>query len=163
MAAGQTTSSAASAESQVMFDYESGDSFEGNIDSNGLKTGLGVLKFADGTLYMGNFAEGKFSGLGTLTFSNGARFEGEFRKGMMQGYGTYANADGMRFQGKFANGEVTLGKMLCPNDGRRTKLPVKVEGHFHNNALVKVCNVSDTLARAEQATLAAQQMVASFT
>ena len=60
----------------LYYDYL-GEVFEGSWDKNGLKTGVGRLKFSDGSLYEGKFKEGLFSGLGRLLLQDGSKFEGK--------------------------------------------------------------------------------------
>ena len=55
-----------------------GDVFEGTFNKNGLKHGVGRLRFADGSTYEGFFKDGFFHGLGTLVLTDKTKYEGIF-------------------------------------------------------------------------------------
>lgn len=105
--------------------------FEGDVDSNGLMSGLGKLLGEDGkTAFEGHFAFGKKAGHGIEYNENGFRlydgmyendlrhgegklfdengnmiFEGTFKKGLLNGKGIEYHSNGkVKFQGKFKNG-----------------------------------------------------------
>ena len=43
------------------------------------QNGPGMLKFADGGSYVGEFKDGKYNGQGTYTFANGSKYVGEYK------------------------------------------------------------------------------------
>ena len=127
------------------------DLYEGPL-VNGVREGFGKLKYADGSVYQGEFANNLPSGNDeTLLFADGRRYQGTFIEGQMQGYGTFEWPNGDVYVGTFnanaitgtgtffwQNGNVTytgtiqdgkrhgLGVMLWP-DGRR------YDGAFRQN------------------------------
>ena len=56
--------------------FKKGDVFEGTFNKNGLKHGIGRLRFADGSTYEGSFKDGFFHGLGTLVLTDRTKYEG---------------------------------------------------------------------------------------
>ena len=68
------------------------------------RTGRGILYFADGGRYEGDFVDGKMQGRGLRVWSNGTRYEGEWRNDMANGYGTKSSVDGQVFTGTWTNG-----------------------------------------------------------
>lgn len=127
------------------------DVYEGPL-VGGLREGFGKLRYADGSVYEGEFANNLPSGNDeTLLFADGRRYQGTFIEGQMQGYGTLEWPNGDVYVGTFnanaitgtgtffwQNGSVTytgtiedgerhgLGVMLWP-DGRR------YDGAFRQN------------------------------
>jgi hypothetical protein len=74
-----------------------------------LATGMGELTYAaTGTVYRGEFRNGKFNGHGTLTMTDGSVFEGDFQNGLADGVGRLTHADGTFEEGLFRhiNGEL---------------------------------------------------------
>lgn len=68
-----------------------GEVFEGNWDKNGLKHGIGRLKFADGSIYEGKFKEGVFAGLGKLTLQDGSKYEGKYLEKLLLLYYNFSH------------------------------------------------------------------------
>ena len=57
------------------FTFESGDKYTGHwIKATNTKQGYGVLVWADGSRYEGQFKNDKINGRGKVTFSNGDKF-----------------------------------------------------------------------------------------
>ena len=54
----------------------------------------GILKYKDGSKYVGEFINGKFSGQGTFVWLDGVKYVGEFKAGKRHGQGTYKWGDG---------------------------------------------------------------------
>jgi hypothetical protein len=73
-----------------------------------LAYGPGTGRYKNGTVYEGEFIEGKFNGHGTLTMTDGSVFEGNFRNGVVDGVGRLTHADGTFEEGNFRhiNGEL---------------------------------------------------------
>jgi hypothetical protein len=64
----------------------------------------GILTFANGTRYIGEFNDGMPNGQGKLLYSNGAKYEGQVRDGVPNGQGAYLYSNGMHYSGQFLNG-----------------------------------------------------------
>lgn len=69
--------------------------------------GIGVLEYADGSKYEGNFVEGVMTGYGTWYFSTGEKYVGMFRNNYCHGRGIHYKKDGTRVTGNWENGKYT--------------------------------------------------------
>ena len=67
--------------------YPNQDAYEGGF-YEGVRSGKGSYKFANGNLYQGQFRDGKFHGVGIFKFKDGNRYEGSFNNGKIEGEGT---------------------------------------------------------------------------
>ena len=50
-----------------------------------MKDGEGVLTFANGDKYDGEFIDDEFEGQGVFTWANGDKYEGQFKNGKAEG------------------------------------------------------------------------------
>jgi hypothetical protein len=66
-------------------------------DHNGVRTGKGILIFADGDMYEGNFIDNEFSGYGEYLSMFGFIHRGNFSNGSPSGAGTRVFINGERF------------------------------------------------------------------
>ena len=98
------------AETQVI-EYSNGTRYTGEIGRDYLKNGYGMLEFASGNIYEGEFKSDAITGNGTIHFLAGGKtmddphdyYEGDFVDGKKQGSGTYTWADGSTYTGGFEN------------------------------------------------------------
>lgn len=134
--------------------YDDGDQYKGEWSAQGKREGFGVLTFADGARYVGNFREGLCEGKGVLTFPDNSKYEGDFKGGKYHGTGVYQRADGMKFQGEFKNGQVDGSGLLTFSDG--TSGRPRQEGNWSGAQLLKRCKASDAVRRAEEAATTAR-------
>jgi hypothetical protein len=118
-----------------------GDFYEGGL-KNDHKHGRGVMKFADGRTFVGEYVngqmiEGKMTyqdgstyagswvdgmrhGRGRCVFSDQSVYEGEFREGEFFGYGRMSWSDGGWYEGEWFNGEMHgRGKEVRPDNSLR--------------------------------------------
>lgn len=114
-----------------------GDFYEGGL-KNDHKHGRGVMRFADGRTFVGEYVngqmiEGKMTyqdgstyagswvdgmrhGRGRCVFADQSIYEGEFREGEFFGYGRMAWSDGGWYEGEWFNGEMHgRGKEVRPD------------------------------------------------
>ena len=68
------------------------------------RNGQGKYTWDDGSMYVGEWANGESHGRGKLTFSNGNVYEGEFEDGEAHGQGSLMYADGDVYEGDFEDG-----------------------------------------------------------
>jgi len=129
--------------------YDDGDFYAGDWNADGKREGFGVLTFADGSRYSGDFAGGMCAGSGVLTFPDGSKFEGDFQNGKFQGHGIYLRADGMKFEGQFTDGTVMGEGLLTFADGSNG-LP-RQEGQWDGGRLVRRQKSNDAVAKATTA------------
>ena len=69
------------------------------------REGRGVLTYAGGDRYEGDFRDNKREGRGIYTKSDGERYEGEYRNDRREGNGILTRADGSRYEGLFREGK----------------------------------------------------------
>ncbi|MBQ9410515.1 MAG: hypothetical protein IJU21_02775 [Bacteroidales bacterium] len=90
------------AENPQAIDYENGDSYEGDVDEEGLPNGRGIMKYAHGESiselgdverYDGMFCHGVPEGIGRMEFhvnGNGSsEYYGEWKMGLPNGFGRW--------------------------------------------------------------------------
>merc|ERR1712039_821353 len=83
--------------------------FEG-VWKKGVKSGLGVMTYADGSKYQGMWKAGKRNGQGAFFYANGDIYTGEWEAGYKHGQGTYfCKASGATLVGKYVKGNLTHG------------------------------------------------------
>ena len=81
--------------------------YSGGKDPEGRYHGKGRLQNANGNVYKGQFAHGKFHGEGEFQFSKangGGKYTGAFRRGEFSGKGVEVYPNGTRYEGNFAFG-----------------------------------------------------------
>lgn len=74
------------------------------------KHGKGVMKFKNGSVYDGDFREGKIDGYGVLTSAlnsegKGKTWKGSFNNGVLDGVATYTDLEGTQKKGLWDNGK----------------------------------------------------------
>jgi hypothetical protein len=77
--------------------------YEGQVNAEGQKQGHGILIFATGDTYTGQWRNDRMNGEGTYEFADGDKYVGQWRDGKMNGRGTYTYANGDRYIGLFAD------------------------------------------------------------
>ena len=80
----------------------------GNRDNNGLKTGFGIQKWSNGTIFKGNFKNDRINGWGIVTYSSQNIFKGKFSNDKANGFGIYLFKNGKRKMGYWFN-DVLIG------------------------------------------------------
>ena len=60
-------------------------------------------EFSNGSVYEGEFLNGKMHGQGKYTWPSGDSYEGGFADGAFEGYGVYTHASGSRYEGAHHN------------------------------------------------------------
>lgn len=132
------------------FAYQDGDKYRGQWSVGDYKRhGMGVLTFADGTLYSGQFSDGLFHGYGVLTFPDKSKFEGQFVNGKYQGLGVFTKSDGVKFEGEFNEGKIQgAGRFTFPNG---TNGRPKQEGTFQDKQCVKRGSQASVVKSAQEA------------
>ncbi len=134
--------------------------YEGEY-KNGLKHGVGTMKFPNKDVYEGEWADNKMHGEGTYTYTSKAKkgvpadiYSGSFVEGKKVGQGRYEfGADQSMFVGTWENGEMTTGKWELKGAGVYTgnfKLSRPVgEGQFEFTSGVSQSGSYDVKAAAE--------------
>ena len=95
--------------------FDSGERYVGPCNSNYNAHGRGKFTFTDGTIYVGDFIDGKKSGRGRIAYENGDVYDGDFLKDAPHGMGTYTTKKGI-YKGQLVFGFYQgLGKMTFEN------------------------------------------------
>ncbi|KAI5384642.1 Phosphatidylinositol 4-phosphate 5-kinase 7, variant 2 [Lathyrus oleraceus] len=61
--------------------------------------GNGKYTWSDGTIYEGDWIDGKMTGKGLITWTSGSKYEGEFSGGYLHGQGTFTESNGCVYTG----------------------------------------------------------------
>ncbi len=87
--------------------------FEGNY-KDGLKHGVGKMKYPNGDVYEGEWVDNKMQGEGTYTYKkSGDIYSGSWFDNKKHGQGTYEfGSDSSLFVGTWENGQMTTGKWV---------------------------------------------------
>ncbi|CAN0081679.1 unnamed protein product, partial [Ectocarpus sp. 12 AP-2014] len=87
-----------------------GEVYEGDLLDE-KRHGVGEYRYADGTVYSGEWHRGQRQGFGTLISPTGAVYEGEFDHDLIHGEGLWSWTDGSSYAGQTKHG-VREGKGL---------------------------------------------------
>ncbi|MEE4298529.1 MAG: hypothetical protein V2J24_03710 [Pseudomonadales bacterium] len=82
------------------WEWPSGDRHEAALDG-------GVLRWADGRVYEGDFVAGLPEGHGELRWPDGTRYVGAFEHGLPEGQGQLRTPDGLEYVGRFLAGHAS--------------------------------------------------------
>ena len=97
------------------FTYDDGSIYEGEF-VDGKVHGQGTYTWSDGTMYEGAFESGLPHGEGRLTWPSGAMYEGPFQAGEKAGTGTMTWPSGVTYTGDFVGGLIKgTGTMAWPD------------------------------------------------
>lgn len=77
--------------------YPSGDYYEGNVIRGGAKNGQGILYYAEGGNYNGQFLENKRVGKGRMCFPDESQYIGQFMNDDADGNGIFTDSKGNRY------------------------------------------------------------------
>ena len=91
---------AGQAEGRGILRYAHGNVYEGEFRANKTE-GRGTLRFADGTMYAGEWKANRMEGRGTYRYADGEVYEGEWKAGQAEGHGTLRYADGDVYEGQY--------------------------------------------------------------
>lgn len=69
---------------------------------NGMKHGLGLFHWVDGSNYYGEFIENNIEGRGKYVWADGREYDGEWKENKMHGKGVFLWKDGKRYEGEYA-------------------------------------------------------------
>lgn len=92
--------------------YASGNRYDGEY-ANGQRSGCGTFTFINGRSYVGQFEADQFSGQGIWTLENGDRYIGEFKDNQCSGQGTFVFADGSSKSGVWTQGKLSNDDLSC--------------------------------------------------
>lgn len=108
--------------------YDDGSYYTGERDGKGRRHGNGLMVFANGDRYEGDWKKGDIEGEGTFTYATaGYSYTGHFKKGVVQGHGTFRFNNGNVMEGDWTSMGTGTGYLLFA-DGTR------YDGPFVNGA-----------------------------
>lgn len=99
-----------------VMEYSDGTVYDGEF-KQGRLDGPGVLKRVDGEVRTGTFVDGQLEGKGSVVEATQTRYEGELRAGNYQGQGRMEFANGTRYEGSFVAGKFQGKGKLSYSDG----------------------------------------------
>ena len=73
--------------------------------SNGMPSGMGIMKRSNGGSYEGHFLAGRYYGQGTLSLPDGTRYRGQWSNDALNGFATVEYRDGRYYRGTLSNGK----------------------------------------------------------
>lgn len=76
--------------------------YRGEFDK-GLKNGIGIYRWPDGTIYQGEWKENKMKGYGCIIYLDDRIYEGEIDNGEMHGFGRFTWPDKKFYIGEYEN------------------------------------------------------------
>lgn len=136
-------------------EYDAGDRYAGDWNIEGKREGFGVLTFADGSKYSGQFEAGVASGIGMVVFADYSTYEGEWEHDRFNGFGIWVSAAGFKFEGQFATSEPKgFGKFTFP--GGESGRP-RLEGEWHGMECSRRCAVPRIVQEAQAMAEAARE------
>eukprot|EP00056_Hartaetosiga_gracilis_P010194 m.149142 g.149142 ORF g.149142 m.149142 type:complete len:153 (+) comp13270_c2_seq8:236-694(+) len=136
--------------------YDDGDKYIGQWNGEGKRHGLGVLHFADGSCYSGEFTNGMNHGFGVIKFADGSMYEGEFVDGKYNGHGVFTGKDKMKYEGEFQDGKVSGGGKVTFADGSPGR--PRQEGTFQDRKLLTCGKQGAAVRQAQEAQQNAQKV-----
>ena len=93
--------------------------YEGEYNAAGEREGRGVMRYADGNFYDGEWKAGLFEGRGVMRFASGNVYDGEYKADKREGRGVYRYADGNVESGFYKQGADVGEGVKWLADGRR--------------------------------------------
>jgi len=111
------------ANGQGTFSYPDGSVYVGQWN-NGKLDGQGTFSHADGSVYVGQWKDNmkngdRFDGQGTHTYPDGSKYVGRWKNSMRNGRGTYIRPDGSQYTGQWKNDKLIGEGILITADGNR--------------------------------------------
>jgi len=98
----------------AVLEYGALPCYHGEYDS-GARTGQGLMKCADGSVYKGEWLANQRSGQGMVYYVNGDVFSGQWEGDKKHGFGTYRFAKGGEYRGEWVKGVFTEGQWIMPD------------------------------------------------
>ena len=89
---------------QAKLDFADG-TYEGEINKDGQKNGIGIYRWMDGSFYEGEYQDDKRHGKGRFLWANGESYKGAYVLDERTGKGIYHWPDGSFYEGDFLSGK----------------------------------------------------------
>ena len=131
--------------------------------------GLGIMRWADGTSYEGEWRQGLMQGTGIEVYTDGGVYSGQFHGNSRHGIGLYAFADGQAFAGQFNFGLQHGQGILTAADGATEIFAIFDQGRLTDKFAASEGNsgamrrdMDNVLHKAERVTQRAQLRAAAM-
>lgn len=120
---------------------DTGDTYAGFVDENDIPQGSGIMYYATGSVYYGDFVDGIPEGNGRFEWDSGCTYIGKMKDGLMHGVGYMYWPVGDYFYGEWKNGTFTYGTKYFLQAGAAIDGAIKDRyciyfGEFDNNGLM---------------------------
>jgi hypothetical protein len=102
---------------KFFFDGSYSGWFKGNAVAGFSPHGSGIMRYKNGSVYSGQWNEGKMHGNGHIVWSDGSRYAGRWIKGKRTGFGSYTWPNGEVYTGIWSNNEICGPGILYRTDG----------------------------------------------
>ena len=116
---------------------KNGSQYVGEFE-NGKFSGQGIYTYDDGTIYEGSFYDGRSDGYGTMKYSNGDTYVGEFVRGKFSGLGKYTFYGGGFDNGIWEKGELIErleeGATVAEKDSEKEEVQIAKEELIQTNS-----------------------------
>lgn len=100
----------------MRFTRENDEEYSGSRNADNEKSGYGILKKIDGTIYAGGWRLDMRSGMGLESGTTREIYAGQWRTNIQEGIGTKIFEDGIIYSGQWKNGKRNgLGTIFYPN------------------------------------------------
>lgn len=95
--------------------------FKGNRIKGYVPHGRGTMRYFNGSVYTGQWRNGKMHGNGAITWDDSSKYSGEWLEGKRTGYGTYTWPNGDTYVGRWKENEMCGEGIYYHHDGRIQK------------------------------------------
>jgi hypothetical protein len=82
--------------------------------------GRGIMRYDNGSVYTGQWKDGKMHGNGTIRWEDGSIYAGQWRAGKRTGFGTYTWPNGDRYVGGWSDNRMCGEGTYYQHDGKVT-------------------------------------------
>jgi hypothetical protein len=107
--------------------------FKGNVKEGFVPHGRGRMVYVNGSVYTGQWKDGKMHGNGNIHWDDGSSYIGQWKNGKRYGFGIYKWADGSLYAGGWADNNMSGTGIMQYPDGNLYNGLWK-EGKFLNTA-----------------------------
>ena len=99
----EASAEGASNSMEKIIKYRNGDTYIGQVDTDGKRDGQGILEMSNGDVYEGQFRGGMKHGEGKYTWAGGNVYDGEWSNNKKHGKGKMKFKDVQEYDGEWSN------------------------------------------------------------
>ncbi len=100
---------------ETTYSIDDGSNVQSGCISGDCIDGSGIMAFAEGSRYEGEFRNSKFNGQGAMFYADGSNYRGGFKNGTRHGQGTFTDQRGKAQAGKWSYGSFVGNTSIGPN------------------------------------------------